>query len=73
MFVKKKLTKEETKCYKMTEREFLKKFYNFNEDELNIKSNKSVFAKNTIMTNIIKHCRGEEKEDQGQWTDLEDN
>ena len=70
---KKKLTKEETKCYKMTEREFLKKFYNFNEDELNIKSNKSVFAKNTIMTNIIKHCRGEEKEDQGQWTDLEDN
>ena len=31
---KKKLTKEETKCYKMTEGEFFKKFYNFNKDEL---------------------------------------
>ena len=50
----------------MTEREFFKKFYNFNEDELNTKSNKSVFVKNTIMTNIINHCRGEKKEDQGQ-------
>ena len=63
---KKKLTKEETKCYKMTEREFFKKFYNFNEDELNKKSDKSVFVKNTIMTNIINRCRGEKKEDQGQ-------
>ena len=63
---KKKLTKEETKCYKMTEREFFKNFYTFNEDELNAKSNKSVFVKNTIMTNIINHCRGEKKEDQGQ-------
>ena len=64
--MKKKLTEQETKCYKMTEREFFKKFYNFNEDELNTKSNKSVFVKNTIMTNIINHCRGEKKEDQGQ-------
>ena len=61
----KKLTKEETKCYKMTEREFFKKFYNFNEDELNTKSNKSVFVKNTIMTNIINHCRGEKKRTKG--------
>ena len=60
---KKKLTKEETKCYKMTEREFFKKFYNFNEDELNTKSNNNVFAKNIIMTNIINHCRGEKKRD----------
>ena len=45
----------------MTEREFLKKFYDLNEDQLDIKSNKSVYAKNTIMTNIIKHCRGEKK------------
>ena len=59
---KKKLTKEETKCYKMTEKEFFKKFFNFNVDELNTKSNKSVFfVKNTIMTNIINHCRGEKK------------
>ena len=59
---KKKWTKEETKCYKMTEREFFKNFYNFNEDELNTKSNNNVFAKNIIMTNIINHCRGEKKE-----------
>ena len=57
----KKLTKEETKCCKMTEREFLKKFYNFNKDELSTKSNKNVFVNNIIMTNIIKHCRGESK------------
>ena len=52
---KKDLTKEETKCYKMTEREIFKKFDNLNEDELNTKSNKSVYVKNIIMTNIIKH------------------
>ena len=45
----------------MTEKEFFKRFCNFNEDELNTKSNKSVFVKNTIMTNIINHCRGEKK------------
>ena len=42
----------------MTEREIFKKSDNLNEDELNTKSNKSVYVKNTIMTNIIKHCRG---------------
>ena len=42
----------------MTEREIYKKFTNLNEDELNIKSNKSVYVKNNIMTNIIEHCRG---------------
>ena len=26
---------------------------------MNTKSNKNVFVKNTIMTNIIKHCRGQ--------------
>ena len=39
----------------MTEREIFKKFDNLNEDELNTKSNKSVYVKNIIMTNIIKH------------------
>ena len=58
---KKELTKEETKCYKMTEREFFKTFYDFDEDDLNTKSNKNVFVKNTIMTNIIKNCKGEKK------------
>ena len=60
---KKELTKEEIKCYKMTEREIFKKFDNLNEDELNTKSNKNVYVKNNIMTNIIKHCRGEKKEE----------
>ena len=50
----KKLTKEEIKNYKMTEREIY--------DELNTKSNKFVYVKNNTMTNIIKHCRGEKKE-----------
>ena len=56
---KKKLTKEEIKCYKMTEREFFKTFYD--KDSLNTKSNKTIFVKNTIMTNIIKNCKGEKK------------
>ena len=61
LFLRKKiLTKEEIKDYKMTEREIYRK-YNLSEDELNIKSNKNVYVKNTVMTNIIKHCRGERK------------
>ena len=59
---KKELTKEETKCYKTTEREIFEKFAKLSEDQLNTKSNKNVFVKNIIMTNIIKHCRGEKKE-----------
>ena len=59
--MKKKLTKEEIKCFKMTEKEIFKKFDNLNENELNIKSNKSVYVKNNIMTNIIEHCRGGKK------------
>ena len=58
---KKKLTKEEIKCYKMTEREFFKTFYDYDEDTLNTNSNKTIFVKNTIMTNIIKNCKGEKK------------
>ena len=61
LFLRKKiLTKEEIKDYKMTEREIYRK-YNLSEDELNIKSNKNVYVKNTVMANIIKHCRGERK------------
>ena len=62
---KKKLTKEEIKCFKMTKREIFKKFGKLSNYELNNLCNKSVFVKNTIMTNIIRHCRGEKKEDQG--------
>ena len=31
-------------------------------DDLNTKSNKTVFVKNIIITNIIKNCKGEKKE-----------
>ena len=58
---KKKLTKEEIKYYKMTEREFFKMFYDYDEDSLSTKSNKTVFVKYTIMTNIIKNCKGEKR------------
>ena len=61
IYVKKKLTKEEIKCYKMTEREIFKKFSNLSNDKLNTISSKFVYAKNIIMTNIVKHCRGEKK------------
>ena len=46
----------------MTEREIFKTFVKIREDRLNTKSNKNVFVKNTIMTNVINHCRGEKKE-----------
>ena len=59
---KKKLTKEEIKNYKMTEREIFEKFANLSNDKLNTKSSKFVYVKNNVMTNIIKHCRGEKKE-----------
>ena len=46
----------------MTEREIFEKFGKLSEDKLNTMSNKNVFVKNNVMTNIIKHCRGEIKE-----------
>ena len=61
VYGKKGLTKKEIKNYKMTEREIYEKCDNLSKDELNIKSNKNFFVKNIIMTNIIKHCRGEKK------------
>ena len=60
--MKKKLTKEEIKCYKMTEREIFKKFGKLSNNELDKLCNKSVFVKNTIMTNI-NHRRGEQKKE----------
>ena len=36
------------------EREFFKTFYDYEEDNLNTNSNKTIFVKNTIMTNILK-------------------
>ena len=45
----------------MTDRE-TETFYNYDEDILNTKSNKTMFVKNTIMKNIIKNCKCEKKE-----------
>ena len=70
--MEKKLTKEEIKYYKMTEREFFKTFYDLDEDDLNTNSNKNVCVKNTIMTNIIKNCKGEKKEVSDQQRDLKE-
>ena len=61
IYEKRKLTKEEIKNYKMTEREIYEKFNSLSNDKLNKKSSKFVYVKNNIMTNIIKHCRGEKK------------
>ena len=58
---KTKLTKEEIKCFKMTEREIFEKIGKLSNNELDKLCNKPVFVKNTIMTNIINHCRGEKK------------
>ena len=64
VYEKKKLTKEEIKCYKMTEREIFKKFSNLSNDKLNKISNKFAYVKNTIMRNVIKHCRGDKKKEE---------
>ena len=52
----KSLTKEQIKRYKMTKREIFEKFDNLSEDELNAKNNKEVYAKNDVMTTVIKRC-----------------
>ena len=49
----------------MTEREIFEKFDKLSEDILNTKSNKNVFVKNTIMKNIINHCKGEKRRYKG--------
>ena len=63
VFLKKKLTKEEIKNYKMTEIEIYEKFDSLSKNELNKKRNKNVYIRNNVMTDIIKHCRGEKKEE----------
>ena len=49
----------------MTEREIFKKFGKLSNKELDKLCNKSVVVKNTIMTNIINHCKGEKKRYKG--------
>ena len=47
----------------MTKRDIFERFDNLSEDELNVNKNKKVFAKNDVMTTVIKRCRGERKID----------
>ena len=58
----KDLTKEQIKKYKMTEREIFEKYVKLSENELNTKTSKEVYAKNDVMTTVIKCCRGKKKE-----------
>ena len=39
----------------MTERKIYETFDNLSKDDLNTKSNKNVYVKNSVMTNIIKN------------------
>ena len=57
----KDLTKEQIKKYKMTEREIFEKYVKLSENELNTKTSKEVYAKNDVMTTVIKCCRGKKK------------
>ena len=54
-------SKEQVNEYKMTKREIYKKFTNLSKKELNTKNNKNPYARNDVMTTIIKQCRGEKR------------
>ena len=45
----------------MTKREIYEKFTNLSKKELNTKNNKNPYARNDVMTTIIKRCRGEKR------------
>ena len=47
----------------MTEKEIFEKYNDLSENEVNTKKNKELYAKNDVMTTVIKHCRGERKID----------
>ena len=62
VFLKQKtLRKSELKKYKLTEKEIFEKYNDLSENEVNTKKNKEVYAKNDVMTTVIKQCRGEKK------------
>ena len=46
----------------MTKRETYKKFTNLSKKELNTKNNKNPYARNDVMTTIIKQCREKKQE-----------
>ena len=45
----------------MTKRKIFEKFDNLSEDELNAKSNKEFYAKNDVMSTVVKRCRREKE------------
>ena len=47
-------SKEQVNEYKMTKRQIYKKFTNLSKKELNTKNNKNPYARNDVMTTIIK-------------------
>ena len=62
VFLKQKtLRKSKLKKYKLTEKEIFEKYNDLSENEVNTKKNKKLYAKNDVMTTVIKHCRGEKK------------
>ena len=62
VFLKQKtLRKSKLKKYKLTEKEIFEKYNDLSENEVNTKKNKKLYAKNDVMTTVIKHCRDEKK------------
>ena len=55
--MKKNLTDNEIKKYKMAEREVFKKNDNLSENELNSNNNKDVYVRDYVITSVIVHCR----------------
>ena len=55
-------SKEQVNKYKMTKKQIYKKFTNLSQEKLNTINNKKTYAKNDVMTTIIKRCRGEKNE-----------
>ena len=61
IYEKKNQQKKKLNVLKWLKEKLIKSFTNLYEDELNIKSNKSFYVKNNIMTNIIRNCKGEKR------------
>ena len=55
-------TKKQVNEYKMTKRQIYKNFTNLSKKELNTENNKKTYAKNDVVTTVIKHCRREKQE-----------
>ena len=54
-------TKDQIRKYKITEREIFEKYANLSENELNAKNNNEVYAKNDVITTVIKRCWGKKE------------